>query len=267
MSWEEASTLIDAIVVPGGGSQRDEQPSSLPPWTRRRLDAAIAAFCRARSERCSEQGPGSLPTIVLLSAGTTHRPTYINQNGWPVQEATSAALYILETEPSIPAECILREATSLDTIGNAYFLRTQHTDVAGWRRLLIITSEFHMPRTAAVFRFVFNACHRGLASPDADDGDGYKLTFTSVSDEGLDIGSRVQREAANLVGFRRTVRDAFGAEAVVCENGDVSFASATVPLSALHKWLFSKHLAYCTHPGMVPAFSAPALSKDVLDTY
>ena len=47
-----------------------------------------------------------------------------------------------------PAD-ILEENLALDTIGNAFFARTDHCSLAGWKRLLIITSEFHMDRTRA----------------------------------------------------------------------------------------------------------------------
>ena len=44
---------------------------------------------------------------------------------------------------------------SLDTIGNAFFLRTIHTDVLGVRRLLLITNKWHMARAMAIFEAVF----------------------------------------------------------------------------------------------------------------
>ena len=58
---------------------------------------------------------------------------------------------------------MLEENWSLDTIANAFFLRTIHTDPAGWtrleevledvyRRLLVINNEFHMPRTEEIFK-------------------------------------------------------------------------------------------------------------------
>ena len=41
----------------------------------------------------------------------------------------------------------LAETTSFDTIGNAFYSRNDHCSLAGWRRLLVITSEFHLART------------------------------------------------------------------------------------------------------------------------
>ena len=132
------SAPFDCILVPGGGSQRGADVSSLPEWTIRRLDAAFAIWQSDRSQK-----------ILTLSAGTTHRPNYTDEHGFPVYEATSAAWYL--HRKGVPLELLFRECSSYDTIGNAYFARVQHTDPAGWRKLLVVTSAFHMPRTAAVF--------------------------------------------------------------------------------------------------------------------
>jgi hypothetical protein len=34
-----------------------------------------------------------------------------------------------------------------DTIGNAWFTRIMHTDITGVRNLLVVTSDFHLPRS------------------------------------------------------------------------------------------------------------------------
>jgi hypothetical protein len=34
-----------------------------------------------------------------------------------------------------------------DTIGNAWFTRIMHTDITGARNLLVVTSDFHLPRS------------------------------------------------------------------------------------------------------------------------
>ena len=44
----------------------------------------------------------------------------------------------------VPASGVLVETTSYDTIGNAYFARTNHIAVAGYKKILVITSDFHM---------------------------------------------------------------------------------------------------------------------------
>jgi len=34
-----------------------------------------------------------------------------------------------------------------DTIGNAWFTRVMHTDMTDTRKLLVVTSDFHLPRS------------------------------------------------------------------------------------------------------------------------
>src|SRR5436309_11511249 len=61
--------------------------------------------------------------------------------------SSAGARYLLErgAEPGR----ILMEAVSLDTIGNAYFSRLLHVIPREFRRVLVVTSDFHMPRTQA----------------------------------------------------------------------------------------------------------------------
>ena len=94
-----------------------------------------------------------LPKVLCLSAGTAHAPQLLSPSGLPVWEATASAAHCLRGNASLglpgvaPPTDVLVETTSYDTIGNAYFARVGHTDVAGWRRLLVITSDFHMERS------------------------------------------------------------------------------------------------------------------------
>ena len=39
--------------------------------------------------------------------------------------------------------------------GNAAFARIFHADVRGWKRMLVVTSSIHMPRTQAIFEWIF----------------------------------------------------------------------------------------------------------------
>jgi hypothetical protein len=241
----------DAIVVPGGGSQRGERCDTLPPWVLRRLDAAATVYKEAAAAASDGEAP---PIIVVLSAGTTHRPNFVAPNGWPVLEATSAAYYLIGRH-GVPAAHVQRETTSLDTIGNAYFARAQILEPAGLRRLLVITSQFHMPRTEAIFRFVLGAAAGGGGSA----ADPFELEFLAVSDGGLDpllIGPRAEREAQSLANFDGKV---------VPMLRERSASGGAPLLRVLQRWLFTEHTAYCTHADMTP--TAAALPQSVLDTY
>lgn len=189
----------DAVIVLGGGVR---QHGELPGWVETRFELAV--------ERAGES------PILCLSAGTVHRPNPLDDSGCPIFESVAGARFLLRH--GIPARRIFIEAASWDTVGNAYFARTIHCEPAGWRRLLVITSEAHMPRAEAIFRWVF-----GLA-PDA----GYALEFASSADEGLTselLAARRSHEAASLAMMRQVFR-------------------RVRSLAGLHRWMFTEHRAY-----------------------
>ena len=60
---------------------------------------------------------------------------------------------------------MLLESWSLDTIGNAAFARLFHAELRAWRRIHIITSDFHLARTEAIFRCAMIRIERGTFAP------------------------------------------------------------------------------------------------------
>jgi uncharacterized SAM-binding protein YcdF (DUF218 family) len=56
--------------------------------------------------------------------------------------------------------------SSYDTVGNAYFSLAIHALPAGWRRLAVVTSDFHMPRSRALFAGVYRLGSRSLHGDD-----------------------------------------------------------------------------------------------------
>ncbi len=191
--------IYDAVIVPGGGVR---QGGELPAWVKNRFDLAI--------ERSGEA------PVVCLSAGTVHRPNPLDETGRAIFEASAGAQYLLRK--GFPQHRIFIEVASWDTVGNAYFARTMHTDPSGWRRLLVITSAHHMPRTEAIFRWIFRL------APDL----GYSLSFEPVPDVGLTgpvLDARLQREKSSLAALA---------------NLFPRFRT----LSQLHQWIFTEHAAY-----------------------
>ncbi len=191
----------DAVLIPGGGVLPD---GAVVPWVKARLDRAIALT--------------PAPTYFIpLSAGTTHKPPPLDAAGFPIMESVAGARYLAAA--GIEPHRILPETISLDTIGNAYFARIQHTEPLGLKRLHVITSAFHLPRTEAIFKWIFS-----LPSDDKP----YHLTFEAVPDVGIAppaLQARQAREQASLAQV-------------------MHLKSRLTSLLEVHRWLYQEHAAY-----------------------
>ncbi|KAJ8598821.1 hypothetical protein CTAYLR_008662 [Chrysophaeum taylorii] len=205
---DEAVALVernafDAIVVLGGGPPVSERRTM--PFVERRCDAAKQLFDTARAK----------PKILCVSAGTAHAPQLLRADGLPVFESTAAAAYLIDR--GVPRDALVVETTSYDTIGNAFFSRTSHTDVAGWRKLAIVTSDFHVERSKAIFEWIFY-------------GD-YELTFVQTPAVGLSeeaLAARRDREETSLASVRK-------------------LATAYPTLKHIHTFLTTHHDLYTAH--------------------
>ena len=180
---------LDATVVLGGGlpTSVDEPPI----FVQRRCDDAAQVAQRYQNLPSKLKREQRLP-ILSLSAGTAHLPQLLSANdGLPVWESTASAAYLLKHHASVIDKSQLYvETTSYDTIGNAFYTRTSFTDINGWRNLLVVTNEFHMDRTQAIFDWIF-----GL-----DDNYAYHLFYLSPPNTGLTeeaVRARKEREAAS----------------------------------------------------------------------
>ena len=220
---------LDAILVLGGGVP--ESIDKPPIYVQRRCDDAVVVSTKYhdyhRSSRSSSSGHSHsgkktkkgdhvwLP-ILCLSAGTAHLPQLIGPDGYPIWESTASANYILQKiqqqqddsrGPSLPSDQVFVETTSYDTIGNAYFTRTSHTDINGWRNLLVITDEFHMDRTKLIFDWIFGAA-LGERSDKSSSKNDYKLTYLSTPNVGLSeqaITARTEREQSSAMNLRTKI--------------------------------------------------------------
>jgi hypothetical protein len=207
----------DAILILGGGLTSE---GKLPEWSKRRLVKALEIYNGQH--------------IIVLSAGTVHKQPILDKEGYPLFESFVAANYLVEK--GIGSEKILREWASYDTVGNAYFTRVIHTDPRHWRKLAIITSEFHMQRTREIFKWIF-----GLDDPKPS----YQLDFINVTDTGIDrriILPRIDKEQKDL-------------EKLLRLKGGIS------NLEEFHTWLFTKHEAYAV------AVKPERATGDALESY
>ena len=182
--------------MPGGGVRE----GTLAPWVRSRFDRAIELH---------EGAP-----IICLSGGTLHRPMPLDANGHPIFEAVAGARYLLSR--GIAPDRIFTETASWDTVGNAFFARLIHTDPRGWRRLMVVTSDFHLQRVTAIFRWVFSL------GPDL----GYELSFEGTPDSGIAAGDLEARRRHEQAGI------------------DAAGRIEVQTLAELHQWMYERHGAY-----------------------
>lgn len=190
----------DAILVLGGGLISKNVPK---PWAKERLDEAI------RSSKGNEY-------IITLSAGTTHKPPFLDSEGFPVFEADVMADYL--KKKGVNPKYILAENCSYDTIGNAYFSRMIHAEPRKFLNLLIITNSSHMPRTKEIFDWIYNL------EPSLD----YNLDFREVPDIGMEeevLEKRNKKESEGLEKIKELKKGIFS-------------------LEDFHKWLYQNHGAY-----------------------
>jgi hypothetical protein len=225
---------VDAIVVLAGGLLPD---GGLPPWVTRRLDTAAGV----RRLQMRDGGGGDddhdnpnhvhhpalaalvppRPPIVLSGGGTPHkRPPVDPVTGHPLLESTACARYLMrgggesnrEKGWAVPAASLLKETSSNDTLGNAYFTLVSQAVPRGWKRLAVVTSAFHLPRAKALFVDIAGAVGASLYG----DASAYELVFVGARDAaglfviptrsgsdgpgGVDFGSRDDDDDSNNSG-------------------------------------------------------------------
>ncbi len=227
-SFDEAKLLrVDAILVLGGGAP--PAPDAQLPFVAARCKAA-AALWKAAAKK---------PKILTLSAGTAHVPQLLDARGSVVFEATASAAVIIGE--GVPAEDVFVETTSFDTIGNAFYSRNDHCSLAGWRRLLVITSEFHLARTKAIFDWVYGAA-------GAEPSGAYELSYLGTEDTGLKPAEVAARKAREQASTRNVVS---------------SLAPGHQKLSSVREFLTTRHDLYSAK-GLVARAARRAGGEDAV---
>jgi hypothetical protein len=207
--------MSDAVFVLGGGVRGGGE---LPLWVVRRFDRALEVA-------------GNAP-IVCLSAATVHRPSPLNCEGYPILESVAGAAHLISR--GVPPARIQVETTSYDTIGNAYFSKLLHADPPGWHDLIIVTSAFHMPRTQAIFDWVYGM-----------EPGNYRLRFEAAPDDGFSpelLQRRREKEASALRSLATVMQ-------------------RITDLRSLHRWIHTEHRAYTAEGWMHRRASAPELAE------
>lgn len=194
----------DAILIPGGGVNESGEPTE---WVKERLDLAARVYNELRGTH-----------LITLSGMTCYKPPVLGHKGFPIFESAAGANYL--TELGVDPKRILTEIISHDTIGDFFFARVVHVEPREFRRLLTITSEFHMQRARTVCEWIFGL--EPITEP-------FELNFKEVPNKGLGkkaLTSRIEKEGKRLEHLR----------------------SELIPrihsLEELHRWIYTEHGAY-----------------------
>lgn len=206
----------DAIVVQCGGLTKTGKPHR---FVKERLDFA-AKFHREEY-------------LFVVGAGTVNKPPVLDSKGFVIFEADASARYLIKQ--GVNPKKIIKERASYDTVGTFHFLRNM-LENTGLRKLLIITSEFHMPRTEMIANFVLR--YEPISS-------FYSLCFQSTPNSGIDASDLEIRIEKEKKSFDRDQR-------ILEKMRDWKMFSA---------WLLTRHEAYRSDSLVNP------LSGDILASY
>lgn len=233
---------IDAIIVLGGGLRRRNKMDTkgeIPAWACRRLDAAAYVYntmaktatppmTGMQQPKYSDKIMGDKkPYIVISGGGSPHGLPVIGESGQVVHEGTAYAEYLME-QHGIPASMIFKESSSYDTVGNAYFSAVIHTFPRKWKNVAVITSDFHMARSKAIFETVYRLATATLDCGGADRR-GVNLVFLSASDDGLFTEDILHARIEKEMDSKRKWEENTG-------------GMKTLP--EFHAWLYQTHMCY-----------------------
>ena len=194
------------LVILGGGIGNS---GNLPHWTKNRCDIAIKYF--------NENKNKEKICFIATSGGTYHYPNPKDKNNFTIFECDLIVKYL--NNNGITKNIIYREWSSYDTIGNAFYVRVQITDICDVNDLIIITSKFHYERSKCIFDFIFSL-----------DNKKYNLEYL-ISDNGnLDL-----EELKN-----RSLKEKDSKEKFIKYMKDYNINT----LKKFHNWLYSYHDCY-----------------------
>lgn len=121
----------DVIIVLAGGIQDD---GSLPETVRRRVLHAKNIYDQNLAPR------------IIMSGRWSRYQEAIQPKTTEAQLMTQYAV-----ELGLPLESILQENTSHSTIENAVHSKKRFFEPNSWKKIIVVTSDFHLPRTKRVF--------------------------------------------------------------------------------------------------------------------
>ena len=120
----------DVILVLGSGIMKD---GSLPPRAKERVAKAVDLYKKG------------LASKILMSGRHTFKLLE--------KPKTTEAKSMQEFAKTLGVEDkdIFIEENSMDTVGNAYFSKLFYLDPNRWKKIIVVTSDFHVKRSKFLF--------------------------------------------------------------------------------------------------------------------
>lgn len=169
--------MKDAIIILAGGINND---GSLPNLPKKRVEKGVELYKNKVAPK-------------LIMTGKYGFWLDFTKEIPPRSEAEAMKEFALSL--GVPAEDIILEQISKDTVGNAYFTKVDILEKNNWKNLVVVTSEFHIPRTKFIFDIVL--------------GPEYKIEYTPT-DDGLSEEERMNveiKEEKTIQVLKNTILD------------------------------------------------------------
>lgn len=120
-------------------------------------DGALSEESKTRIEKGLELYKMKIAPQVIFTGGK------VEALSEPMAEAEAMASYAIKK--GLPEKAILKELKSLDTVGNACYLKKSFLIPRGWKTLFVITSEYHIPRASFIYNFVLGKNYIAYFAP------------------------------------------------------------------------------------------------------
>jgi len=199
---------IDGIFVLAGGI---DTKGMCHPWVIERLNLAFEIYNKTNKN------------IFCLGGGSYHIPPILNKKKFAIHESTSCSEYLISL--GVSSNKIFKEWSSYDTIANAFFSFLNFIIPLELKKIVLITSDFHITRTKVIFDWIKTIFKINI-----------NIIFLSVSDESFDkniINKRIKREKNSTINLIKNVINKINNK------------------EKLFKWFYTEHKAYCSNSELI----------------
>lgn len=132
--------------------------------------------------------------VILSALFSLNIPPIFGESSFPMSEALEMKKYFLAQQSGVECKLYLENA-SFDTIGAAFFLRNIFGFLLKNKKMIIVTSDFHVTRTEAIFRKVWQLKPQII---------GADFEFIGLRTDFVKFRTRYTKEAQSVEKFAKT---------------------------------------------------------------